>query len=89
MAGLTALVSGGRVVQRARRSCDPARRISFEGDSQPLGYSLWNEARGDYDERPDKPNSGPNPGEDPAPMDADTRAFIEKVIVALGGKVAP
>ena len=39
--------------------------IGFDGDSQPLGYEIYDESvPGKYRERPDKPNTGPNPDED-------------------------
>jgi hypothetical protein len=39
--------------------------IDFDGDSQPLGYEIYDEtAPGNYRERDDKPNSRPNPDED-------------------------
>ncbi len=39
--------------------------IGFDGDSQPLGYTIYDPAvPGHYRERPDNPNSGPNPDED-------------------------
>lgn len=47
--------------------------IGFDGDSQPLGYEIPDDtAPGDYRERPEKPNSGPNP-------DEDCHGFSEKV----------
>jgi hypothetical protein len=58
----------------------------YEGDQQPLGYSLFDESGGQYKERPDAPMSTPNPGADPEPMDADVTALIDEVIAALGGK---
>jgi hypothetical protein len=39
--------------------------VGFDGDSQPLGYTLgFDEAIQQYIERPDKPNSRPDPDED-------------------------
>jgi hypothetical protein len=39
--------------------------IGFGGDSQPLGYEIYDPGvPGHYRERPDKPNSGPDPDED-------------------------
>lgn len=39
--------------------------VGFDGDSQPLGYTLgFDEETQQYVERADKPNSGPNPDED-------------------------
>ncbi|MGH7893305.1 MAG: gluconate 2-dehydrogenase subunit 3 family protein, partial [Candidatus Binatia bacterium] len=37
--------------------------IGLEGDSQPLGYSIFSQATGGYVERPDHPMSTPNPDE--------------------------
>ena len=39
------------------------RMIGIEGDSQPLGFSVFSSARGGYRERPDHPMSTPNPGD--------------------------
>ncbi len=61
--------------------------VHFEGDSMPLGYSIFDESTETYKDRPDAPCAGPNPGADPEPMDATTLAFLERVVAALGGKV--
>jgi hypothetical protein len=42
---------------------DGWRMIGLEGDTQPLGYSLFSRATGSYHERPDHPMSTPNPDE--------------------------
>jgi len=60
----------------------------YEGDSQPLGYSIWDDAKMAYRERPEAPMSGPNPS-DPEPMDDEVRGVIRKIVVALGGKEFP
>ncbi len=65
------------------------KMIHFEGDSQPLGYSIYNLKTGSYEERPDAPMTTPNPGPDPEPMDADTEQLIALVTTATGGKVFP
>jgi hypothetical protein len=39
------------------------RMIGLEGDSQPLGYSLYSQRTHSYRERPDHPMSTPNPDE--------------------------
>ncbi|MFL5322155.1 MAG: hypothetical protein ACJ790_21035 [Myxococcaceae bacterium] len=62
--------------------------IHLEGESQPLGYSLFDETTGEYKERDDKPVSRADTTPDPAPMDSDTRAIIQKAVIALGGRVA-
>jgi Gluconate 2-dehydrogenase subunit 3 len=63
--------------------------IHFEGDSQPLGYSLFDLQTGRYVERPDAPMTTPDPGPDPEPMDADTEDLIHAVTVLAGGQVFP
>lgn len=62
---------------------------NYEGDTQPLGYSIYDESAGTYRERPEAPMSTANPGPDPAPVDDASRAFILKVIAATGGKTFP
>jgi hypothetical protein len=57
--------------------------VHFEGDSQPLGYSLYDLSTGSYRER--APVSGPA-ASDPEPMDDDTRAFVTLVVTFLGGE---
>ncbi len=37
--------------------------VGFDGDSQPLGYTIFDDSIGGYRERPDKPNSAPDPGD--------------------------
>jgi hypothetical protein len=39
------------------------RMIGIEGDTHPLGFSIYSRARKAYDERPDHPMSTPNPDE--------------------------
>src|SRR5262245_40460427 len=52
--------------------------LAFEGDSQPLGYSIFSRAADGYVERPDHPMTTPNPDEvgpggtlSPRPLSAD------------------
>jgi hypothetical protein len=63
--------------------------LGVEGDSQPLGFSLFSRASGEYCERPDHPVSTPNPDERdatgavvPRPLTADGQR-IQQTIVAL------
>jgi hypothetical protein len=58
------------------------RMIGLEGDSQPLGYSLFSALDGSYRERPEHPMSTPNPDElapdgslAPRPLSADGDAI--------------
>ena len=54
----------------------------WDGDSQPLGYSFYDEAAGAYRDRADKPTSAPTPGD--APEDFDRRVVSLLEIAALG-----
>jgi Gluconate 2-dehydrogenase subunit 3 len=65
------------------------RMVGIEGDSQPLGYSLFSQRAGAYRERPDHPMSSPNPDEvasdgslAPRPISADG-AHVQEVISTL------
>jgi hypothetical protein len=61
----------------------------FEGDSQPLGFSVYDASTSSYRERPDAPVSTANPGADPDPLDDDTRAFVLTIVQAAGGMEFP
>jgi hypothetical protein len=63
------------------------KMVGLEGDSQPLGFSLWSEERGDYVERPDHPMSTPNPDEidAPRPLTADGLAVQVAISTLAGG----
>jgi gluconate 2-dehydrogenase gamma chain len=61
--------------------------IGLEGDSQPLGYSIFSTAAGGYVERPDHPMSTPNPDEigpdgrlAPKPLTADGQAIQQGIV---------
>ncbi|HVN83454.1 MAG TPA: gluconate 2-dehydrogenase subunit 3 family protein [Candidatus Binatia bacterium] len=56
--------------------------IHFDGDSQPLGYTIYDESIAGYRERPDKPNSGPNPDEDCRGFTAAVNAFLTVISTA-------
>jgi hypothetical protein len=58
----------------------------FDGDSQPLGYEIYDETvPGFYRERPDKPNSGPDPNEDCAGFSEDMKRFLDFISSVTGG----
>lgn len=63
--------------------------VHFQGDSQPLGYSLFDESAGVYRERPEFPMSTKEPGPDPAPLDEGSRAVMAQVVAFTNGKVFP
>ncbi len=60
--------------------------VHFEGDQQPLGYSVWSTALGKYVERPDAPMTTPTVM-DPEPLDADVIQLLDDVVSLLGGTV--
>ncbi len=60
--------------------------VHFEGDSQPLGYTVYDYATNAYVER--EPVSTADPGPDVDPMDADTRAQLALYTNLLNGRVA-
>ena len=61
--------------------------IGFDGDSQPLGYTIYDETTGGYYERQDKPNSGPNPGETCAGFSKKMNNFL--TTISRAGDVQP
>ena len=63
--------------------------IGLEGDSQPLGFSIFSTATGGYVERPDHPMSTANPDEIgpggavvPKPISADGKAVQDFIVLA-------
>ncbi len=63
--------------------------IGYDGDSQPLGYSIFDETTMGYKERPDKPNSTADAGEDFAGVDAATEQFLRILVRVVGGPHFP
>jgi len=62
------------------------RMVGLEGDSQPLGFSLYSAALDDYVERPDHPMSTPNPDEVDAPRPLTPDGLkVQESISALAG----
>jgi len=63
--------------------------IGYDGDSQPLGYSIFNETMMRYSERPDKPTSTANPDEDFSGVDTTTAQFLRILVRVVGGPHFP
>lgn len=63
--------------------------VRFEGDTQPLGFSVFDEKTSTFHDRPDAPMAGPGPAVDPAPIDPETRKLLTAVVSFTGGKVFP
>jgi hypothetical protein len=59
---------------------------NFEGDSQPYGYSTYDERTGMYVDHATHPCASPDPGPDPMPMDESTELLIGLAVTVLGGK---
>ena len=58
--------------------------IKYDGDSQPLGYAIFDEGQMRYNERLDKPTSTANPDEDFSGVDATTQRFLSKLVLVVG-----
>lgn len=63
--------------------------LQYDGDSQPLGYSIFDETTMSYRERPDKPNSTANPDEDFSGVDEATAEFLGLLVRVVGGPHFP
>lgn len=69
--------------------------VKFDGDSQPLGYSIYDETTATYHERQDKPMSRPNPDEivggilTPEPLAPDAEGYASFIATILGGFKPP
>jgi len=62
--------------------------VGFDGDSQPEGYVVYDPTvPGNYRERADKPNSGPNPDEDCHGFSKQMNGFL--TLIASNGAVQP
>lgn len=57
----------------------------FDGDSQPLGYTIFDTATKSYVERPNKPNSTIDPDDDCSGFSDDMIKFLHFVLVQLAG----
>jgi len=57
--------------------------VGFDGDSQPLGYTIFDATLGDYRERPDKPNSTIDPDDPCADFSEPMLRFLRFVLVRL------
>jgi hypothetical protein len=62
------------------------RSSQYEGDSQPLGYSIYNVTTGEYEELPAHPLSTANPDEDFSGLQGEVLEFIASIAVAQGGQ---
>lgn len=61
----------------------------FDGDSLPLGYSYFDEAKGKTVERVNKPVSMKDPSPDPDPLTPDVIALLDSLVALAQGKKFP
>jgi hypothetical protein len=61
------------------------RITHFDGDSQPLGYTIFDATTRAYVERLDKPNSTIDPDDDCSGFSDDMITFLDYVLVQLAG----
>jgi hypothetical protein len=62
--------------------------VGFDGDSEPEGYAVYDPTvPGNYRERADKPNSGPNPDEDCRGFSTGMDRFL--TLITISGVVQP
>ncbi len=61
----------------------------YDGDSQPLGYSIFDETTLRYHERPDKPTSTANPDEGFSDFDEPLQEFLTIIVKSVGGPHFP
>lgn len=59
--------------------------IRYDGDSQPLGYSIFDETAMRYRERADKPTSAADPDETFSGVDPQTQQFLSVLVRVAGG----
>ena len=59
--------------------------VGFDGDSQPLGYTIYDATIDDYRERPDKPNSTIDPDDPCSGFSESMARFLRTVLVQLAG----
>jgi hypothetical protein len=61
------------------------RLANFPGDALPLGYTFYDPITEAYRERISAPVSTADAGPDPAPLDAETLATLDALVLAMGG----
>jgi hypothetical protein len=62
------------------------RETRFEGDSQPLGYSIYDSIDERYRERTQHPVSTENPDEKRTPFDDVAIEFVSIIVAGTGGE---
>src|SRR4029077_285818 len=61
------------------------RDYKYDGDSQPLGFALFDRTTQTLRDRPDRPNSTADPARPKRPFDPSVESFVEVIAVSQGG----
>ena len=62
------------------------RDYFYDGDSQPLGHTLYNRVTDTLYDRPDEPNQTLDPRLPNNGLDPDVEQFVEAIVISQGGK---
>jgi hypothetical protein len=62
------------------------RDYAYDGDSQPLGHTLFDRERQLLYDRPDQPNQSPDPARPARPLDGEVAALLEALVRSQGGR---
>ncbi|HYC21938.1 MAG TPA: gluconate 2-dehydrogenase subunit 3 family protein [Candidatus Bathyarchaeia archaeon] len=62
------------------------RDYFYDGDSQPLGHTLFNPQTGELTDRPDQPNQTIDPNQPNNGLEPSVETFVESIVLAQGGK---
>lgn len=59
---------------------------AYDGDSQPLGHTLFDCRTGELRDRPDQPNEAPDPNDPLTPLEPAVESFVDSIVRIQGGK---
>lgn len=62
------------------------QQYEYDGDSQPLGHTLFDRATQTLRDRPDEPSQAPDPRRPPRPFPPEVESFLTAITLAQGGK---
>jgi YD repeat-containing protein len=62
------------------------REYEYDGDSQPLGHTLFDRTTQTLRDRPDEPSEAADPNRPPRPFPADVEGFLTAITAAQGGR---
>ncbi len=62
------------------------RDYAYDGDSQPLGHTLFDRTTQTLRDRPDAPNQIEDPARPPRPFPPDVESLVEAIAISQGGQ---